>query len=73
MSRNLKIVVWALSLALLALAPRDVAAGQSNCTEGYLVCLNDAYQFDGGVAGAASDVECAAEWLGCTVGKLKFW
>lgn len=73
MFRNVKIVVCALSLALLALAPRDVAAGGANCTEGYLACLNDGYQFGGGVAGGISDVECGAEWLGCTMGKLKFW
>ncbi|NJD19589.1 MAG: hypothetical protein FIA95_09960 [Gemmatimonadetes bacterium] len=70
MFRNVKIVVWALSLALLALVPREAAA---SCTEDYLTCLADAYPFAGGVSGAMSDVECGAGWLGCTIGKLKFW
>ena len=70
MFHNVKIVVWALSLALVAALPHEVAA---SCTGDYLTCLNDGYQYGGGIAGAMSDVECGAGWLGCTVGKLKFW
>jgi hypothetical protein len=70
MFRNVKIVVWALSLTLLAVTPHQVAA---SCTGGYLTCLNDGYQFGGGAAGAMSDVECGAEWFGCAVSALKFW
>jgi len=70
MFRNVKIVVWALALALLAAVPQDAAA---SCTGDYLVCLNDGFEFGGGVAGAMSDIECGAGWLGCTVSKLRFW
>lgn len=71
MFQNKKIVVWALALALVAFAPKGVSA--ASCTSSYLTCLNDAYAFDGGVAGTMGDIECGAGWVGCTVSKLKFW
>lgn len=71
MFRNKKIVVWAFALALFALAPKEAAAFGPDCTEGYLLCLNSATQFDGGLAGTMGEAECLAEWAGC-VGR-KFW
>lgn len=70
MFRNVKIVVWALSLALVAAMPSQASA---RCTGDYLVCLNDTYPYAGGVSGAMSDIECGAGWLGCAIGKLRFW
>ncbi len=72
MSRNLKIVVWALALTLFAAAPNPVAA-RVNCTSDYLLCINDAYRFGGGVARALGEGECFASWIGCTGRKFLFF
>jgi len=70
MFRNLKIVVWALSLALVAAVPNEVSA---SCTGNYQTCLADGYQFDGSALMVMSDIECGASWLGCTIAQIKFW
>ena len=70
MFRNVKIVVWALSLALVAAVPNEVSA---SCTGDYQTCLNDGYQYGGGVLGTMADIECGASWIGCTIAQLKFW
>ena len=62
MFRKVKIVVWALSLALLAAVPNEVSA---SCTGSYLLCINDGTQYGGGAAEAIADVECGAGWVGC--------
>jgi len=73
MFQHKRIVVWSLALALFALAPRDAAASSTNCTDSYLVCMNDASRYDGGVLGAMGETECGVSWIGCTAAKLKFW
>jgi hypothetical protein len=45
---------------------------EPDCSEDYYLCLNSALQFEG-IADELGSVECAAEWVGCTVAKLKFW
>jgi len=62
MFRNVKVVAWALALSVFAMAPKQVSAA---CTLDYLLCLNDASQFDGGVAGTLAELECGAGWFGC--------
>lgn len=65
------------SLMMLALAFALVpgharALSEPDCSEDYYLCLNSALQFEG-IADELGSVECAAEWVGCTVAKLKFW
>ena len=70
MFRNVKIVVWALSLALLAAVPNEVSA---SCTGDYQTCLNDGSQYGGGALETMSDVECGFGWYGCVISMLRFW
>jgi hypothetical protein len=70
MFRNLKIVVWALSLAVLAAVPNEVSA---SCTGDYLVCLNGAYEYGGGAIGTAAEFECGMGWYGCVALKFFTW
>ncbi|MHB1193974.1 MAG: hypothetical protein ACYC6F_13110 [Longimicrobiales bacterium] len=70
MFRNLKIVVWALSLALVAAVPNEVSA---SCTGDYLVCLNGAYATGGGAVGTLAELECGAGWVGCVGLKMFTW
>ena len=65
---------YALLLAFLLMSgvPRLVAAEKPNCTEDYMLCINDSGQLADGFR-EAGDVECAAEYIGCIVRKLKFW
>ena len=66
--------VFALCLLIAGLlgTPRDASAFGPECSLDYNLCLNTAVQMDG-AAKELGSVECAAEWVGCTVGKLKFW
>ncbi len=66
--------VSALSLLCMALmgTPGAASAFDAGCSLDYNLCLNSALQMDG-AARELGSVECAAEWVGCTVGKLKFW
>jgi hypothetical protein len=66
--------VFTLSLLSMALmgSPGAVSASGAECSLDYNLCLNSALQMDG-AARELGSVECAAEWIGCTVGKLKFW
>ena len=66
--------VFALSLLIAALSgsPGAASAFDAGCSLDYNLCLNTALQMDG-AARELGSVECAAEWVGCTVGKLKFW
>lgn len=75
MSKILKslIVGGALALVLNGAAPQEAAAAGADCTASWLLCVNDAYQFDGGLAGAMGEAECLAGYVGCTARKLKFW
>ncbi len=70
MFRNLKIVVWALSLALAAAVPSQVSA---SCTGDYLVCLNGAYEYGGGAVGTLAEFECGVAWAGCAARKFFTW
>lgn len=70
MFRNLKIVVWALSLALVAAVPSQASA---SCTTGYLTCLNGAYAYGGGAVGTLAEIECGAGWIGCVGLKFFTW
>jgi hypothetical protein len=66
--------VFTLSLLFAALVgtPGAVSASGPECSLDYNLCLNSALQMDG-AAQELGSVECAADWVGCTVGKLKFW
>ena len=64
------IVMFALAFLL---APGHARAlSEPECSEDYYLCLNSALQMEG-IADELGSVECAAEWVGCTVAKLKFW
>ena len=64
--RMRKMVVAVVAAAALALAPVDSAyAAQENCTQGYLVCLNEASQEKGFLWRTAMEVECGLEYFGC--------
>ncbi|MDH5590153.1 MAG: hypothetical protein OEZ65_11430 [Gemmatimonadota bacterium] len=60
----------ALAMLTLAAVPRGVSA--TDCTQSYMLCVNSAVQLEA-VYDEMASVECAAGWLGCTVGKLRFW
>lgn len=63
-----------LVIILLTVGTAAVAWAGPDCTEQYLLCLNDAEQY--GTTGAVremANIECAAEWTGCAISKLKFW
>lgn len=66
--------VFALVLLAAGLlgTPSAAWAFGPDCSEGYNLCLNSSLQLEG-AAKELGSVECAAEWVGCTVGKLKFW
>ena len=70
MFRNVKIVVWALSLAILAAVPNEASA---SCTGDWLTCLNGAYEYGGGAIGTIAEIECTASWVGCTARKFRTW
>jgi hypothetical protein len=62
-----------LALILFPAFPAPVMGfSEPDCSEDYYLCLNSALQFEG-IADELGSVECAAEWVGCTVAKLKFW
>ena len=63
------IAVLTLAVATVALAPRPVAAVGSDCTAGYVACLNDTYNLDGWLQKMA-DLECFAEYSGCVARKI---
>lgn len=51
----------------VAFAPQPVAA--SDCTDGYVKCLNDTHDLSGWLQTLA-DIECAAEYTGCVSQKV---
>ena len=63
-----------LSLAIAAgavtLAPAPVAAAP--CTDAYVKCLNDSYDYTGALQ-AMADVECLGKYTACVGAMLKFW
>ena len=65
---------YALLLAFMLTSglPRLVSAKKANCTDNYMLCINDSGQLPAGFR-EAGDVECAAEYVGCVGRKLKFW
>jgi hypothetical protein len=74
----------ALLLAVMLLfspaAVREAAAGESNCTEQWEECIaqatidaNGDYRGEGDPGTIGEDIECAFEYAGCTIRKLKFW
>lgn len=75
MSKTLKslIVGGALALVLHGAAPSDAAAAGAECTEDYLLCMNDASQYGGGFVGTLAESECLAGYIGCAARKLRFW
>lgn len=63
-----------LSLAVAAgavtLAPAPAAAAP--CTDAYVACLNDSYDYTGALR-AMADVECFGKYTACVGSALKFW
>lgn len=57
--------------AALTLAPVDAAqaAVAVNCTDNYLLCLNDASQESGWFWRTAMEFECGLEYYGCLADK----
>jgi hypothetical protein len=75
MSKTLKsmFVGGALALMIHLAAPNDVAAAGAECTEDYLLCMNDTYQFGDGFVRTLGEAECLGGYLGCGARKLRFW
>lgn len=65
-------LIAVLSLAAVATiaTPKDVAA--SDCTEGYMSCINDAGLLAEPFR-SMKDAECGAGYVGCVGSLLKFW
>ena len=63
--RNL--VVAGIAALALTLAPTDAAyaADAPVCTEGYLLCLNEATQEEGGFWRTVMEIECGVGYFGC--------
>jgi len=71
------LIPFALLLAVAVGRPDPAtAASRPDCTEDYLLCINEAVGV-GGQSGDWSDelasIECGAEWAGCVMAKLKWW
>jgi hypothetical protein len=65
-TRLLGLLVFALTISLAS----PGGASASTCTGGYSRCLNDTWD---AVSETMADIECGAGWVGCVVGRLRFW
>lgn len=61
-----------LTVALGAVTLDTSPAEASTCSIAYVKCLNDSYDLDGALQTMA-DIECAAEYTGCVLSKLRAW
>lgn len=64
------ILIAALAAGAVTLAPQPVAAAP--CTDGYMACLNDSWEYEG-ILQTMSDVECFGRYTKCVASALKFW
>lgn len=60
-------VATAVAVLLFAALPAGVSAAEAapDCTQNYLLCLNDATQEDGLLWRTAMEFECGLEYFGC--------
>ena len=61
-------LVMTLVLAASAAGFSAGPASASDCTEGYVKCLNDTWYYDG-VLQDMADLECSAQYAGCVAKK----
>ena len=78
--RSIPAMLLAVTLFFSPVAVLDVSAGSSNCTEQWEECIaqatidaNGDYRGEWEAGSIGEDVECAFEYAGCTIRKLRFW